>query len=228
MGGADDTKDPMLALVRAEASAVGNVDKDVDHDLVVRAQRGDQAAFSALYRRHHGRVFGMCARLLKNRADVDDAVQQTFLEAWRCLHRFEGKSRFSTWLTRVAIHTSFSLRRRMRRLLLSDDESQALTVVAGGKHDAGPAIAAEGPLAPDEVATRHAHAQALGEVLQQISEKKRIVFVLADLEDLTSPEVAEILEIPENTVRTRLFYARKEVAALLRAHPAFVDVVGAR
>ena len=63
-------------------------------------------------------------------------------------------------------------------------------------------------------------------VLQQLSEKKRVVFVLSDLEELTSPEVAEILAIPEATVRTRLFYARKELAVLLRGHKGFVDVKG--
>ncbi|MFO0005736.1 MAG: sigma factor, partial [bacterium] len=79
----------------------------------------------------------MCARLLggsgrgSHDGDIDDAVQQTFLEAWRCLHRFEGKSRFTTWLTRIAIHTSFSVRRRLRRLLLADDDRRGLTVVDG-------------------------------------------------------------------------------------------------
>jgi RNA polymerase sigma-70 factor (ECF subfamily) len=177
----------------------------------------------------------MCARLLSRKPDVDDAVQQTFLEAWRCLHRFEGKSRFTTWLTRIAIHTCFSFRRRVRRLLLVDDAAlegtPALTVVDGGAGFASAAAGGPGdpraeaaPLAADEVASRRARSKALDEVLQQLSEKKRVVFVLADLEDLTSPEVAEILGIPEATVRTRLFYARKELAALLRTHKGFVDV----
>lgn len=224
----------MLALVPtmkpADVPAAGVV--DADHELVVRSRRGDQAAFAVLFRRHHGRVYGMCARLLSRKADVDDAVQQTFLEAWRCLHRFEGKSRFTTWLTRIAIHTCFSFRRRLRRLLLVDDAalegSPALTVVDGGASGPGDPRADAAPLAADEVASRRARSRALDEVLQQLSEKKRVVFVLADLEDLTSPEVAEILGIPEATVRTRLFYARKELAALLRTHKGFVDVARLR
>ena len=76
------------------------------------------------------------------------------------------------------------------------------------------------------MASRRARSRALDEVLQQLSEKKRVVFVLSDLEELTSPEVAEILGIPEATVRTRLFYARKEFVTLLRAHKGFVDVKG--
>lgn len=248
----DDTNDPMLALVRAPVDVgaalpgqpspsvevqgvpVQAVPVDADHDLVVRARQGDQAAFAQLFTKHHGRVYGMCARLLSRKPDVDDAVQQTFLEAWRCLHRFEGKSRFTTWLTRIAIHTCFGFRRKMRRLLLLDDllpngaggsgaggESRMLSVIDGGVSD--PRVE-QAPLPADEMASRRARSRALDEVLQQLSEKKRVVFVLADLEELTSPEVAEILGIPEATVRTRLFYARKEIATLLRGHKGFVDV----
>ncbi len=238
MAEGDDTKESMLALVKSpeavdarapeRAVDVDHARFDADRDLVLRSQRGDRAAFSLLFQKHHGRVYGMCARLLSRKADVDDAVQQTFMEAWRCLHRFEGKSRFTTWLTRIAIHTCFSFRRKLRRLLLIDDvteERGGLSVVGAADGRGVPDPRHEqAPLPADEVASRRARSKALDEVLQNISEKKRTVFVLADLEDLTSPEVAEILGIPEATVRTRLFYARKEIAELLRAHPGFVDV----
>src|SRR5688572_6482738 len=103
-----------LGLVR---SMGGGEARDEDVELVERAKRGDRVAFATLFKRHHGRIVAMCARLLGDPIDVEDAVQQSFLEAWRCLYRFEGKSRFTTWLTRIAIHTCFSARRRVRRLL---------------------------------------------------------------------------------------------------------------
>jgi RNA polymerase sigma-70 factor (ECF subfamily) len=219
----------VVALVKPLAAVDGVAVVDPDVDLVTRAQRGDQAAFAALFRAHHGRIHAMCARLLggagvhgKSDGDIDDAVQQTFLEAWRCLHRFEGKSRFTTWLTRIAIHTCFSVRRRLRRLFLADDDTRALALVEPVRVDDDRAAAA--PLAPDEVASRQARARALDEVLQQLAPKKRVVFVLADLEELTSPEIAAIVGVPEATVRTRLYYARRELAALLRDHPGFADV----
>src|SRR5687768_15112264 len=81
---------------------------DADAPLVQRAQAGDRKAFAELFTRHHARVRAMCARMLADPSEVDDAVQQAFLEAWRCLPRFEGRSRFTTWITRVAIHTCFS------------------------------------------------------------------------------------------------------------------------
>lgn len=187
-----------------------------DTALVLRAQAGDRAAFGKLFERHHGRVYGMCTRLLANRAEVEDAVQHVFLEAWRCLHRFEGRSRFSTWITRIAIHTCLGFRRRLKRLLFSDDvEPQA------GHDDAQWAAP---PMAPDETAAHVARKQAVEEILQRIGMKKRVVFILADLEGMTAPEISRILDIPDATVRTRLFHARKEFAAHVKTHKGFADL----
>jgi RNA polymerase sigma-70 factor (ECF subfamily) len=217
------TKGPMpLALLTTASSPP--VDVDVDAALVERARRGEQAAFSALFRANHGRVHAMCTRLLgggRGDGDVDDAVQQTFLEAWRCLHRFEGKSRFSTWLTRIAIHTCFSVRRRFRRLLLAQSEEQAVALVDVNVDEDRRAA---GPVPADEQASRRARSRALDDVLRQVAPKKRVVFVLADIEELSSPEIAAILGVPETTVRTRLHYARREIAALLQRHPGFADL----
>jgi RNA polymerase sigma-70 factor (ECF subfamily) len=243
MGDADDTNEAMLQLrlppqaheVSAppapaiEESGPRPVVLDPDHALVVAARDGDRGAFDALVIKHQQRVFAMCSRLLRNPSDVDDAVQQTFLEAWRCLHRFEGKSRFTTWLTRIAINTTFSLRRRVKRWVLVDqlgasERTAALAVIEGGVDPDGNAFA-RGPLAADEVLARRRHNDALQEVLSTLSEKKRVVFVLIELEGLSSPECGEVLGVPEATVRTRLFYARKEVGEAMATHPAFADVM---
>jgi RNA polymerase sigma-70 factor, ECF subfamily len=225
-----------LALVKSPGETkparrvpVGQGGVDEDEDLVRRAQAGDEGAFAALFGAHHGRIFGLCSRLLAGR-DVEDTVQQTFLEAWRCLHRFEGRSRFSTWLVRIAIHTCYSTRRRLRRALLlrrPPQEPQLALVTGGTGHGSGPDDGTDGahhpsaPLRPDEQLGHRVQEDALRQALLALSEKKRVAFVLSDLEGHTSPEVAEILGVPEATVRTRLFYARREVVAALRDHPAF-------
>jgi RNA polymerase sigma-70 factor (ECF subfamily) len=190
---------------------------DEDHALVEAAKAGDQRAFSRLFERHHGRVFAMCTRLLADRAEVEDAVQQTFLEAWRCLHRFEGRSRFTTWLTRIAIHTSLGFRRRVKRLIFSSEvrpEAAVHDIGWGGRENT----------APDQGVHERNRKQALTEILQRLTAKKRVVFVLAELEGMTAPEISEILKIPDATVRTRLFHARKEFAVAARNHPAFAEV----
>lgn len=188
---------------------------DEDEDLVGAARRGDQAAFTKLFERHHGRVFAMCSRLLRGRAEIEDAVQQTFLEAWRSLHRFEGRARFSTWVTRIAIHTCLGFRRRLRRLLLSDTADEQADRASPW---------ASPPMAPDEGAAHYDRRRAVAEVLSRIGAKKRVVFVLAELEGMTAPEMAAILDIPDATVRTRLFHARKEFAREVRRHPGFADL----
>jgi RNA polymerase sigma-70 factor (ECF subfamily) len=200
-----------------EASAARRADApDEDAALVEAARRGDQAAFTRLFERHHGRVYAMCARLLQNPAEVEDAVQQAFLEAWRSLYRFEGRSRFSTWITRIAIHTCLGFRRRLRRLFLLED-------TVPGREDAS-ATWTRAPTTPDEGAAERARKRALDEVLWRLSPRKRVVFVLADLEGMTAPEIARVLDIPDATVRTRLFHARKELARLVRRHPGFADL----
>lgn len=188
-----------------------------DEALVARARAGDRAAFGQLFTRHHGRVTAMCTRLLADRGRVDDAVQQTFLEAWRCLDRFEGRSRFTTWLTRIAIHTCFGLRRRLARLVF----------VGGTAAEPLQEVEAAGR-SPEQQALVRAREVAIREVLASLSEKKRTVFVLADLEGLSSPEVAEVLGVPDATVRTRLFHARRAVAAAVRAHPGLADLLDQR
>ncbi|MCC7072434.1 MAG: RNA polymerase sigma factor [Deltaproteobacteria bacterium] len=201
---------PLAHLVSSRAPAD-------DEALVARARAGDRAAFAQLFTRHHGRVTAMCTRLLADRGRVDDAVQQTFLEAWRCLHRFEGRSRFTTWLTRIAIHTCFGLRRRLARLVF----------VGGAGDEPLPELEAPGRT-PEQMVLARAREAAIREVLASLSEKKRTVFVLADLEGLSSPEVAEVLGVPDATVRTRLFHARRAVAAAVRAHPGLSDLLDQR
>jgi RNA polymerase sigma-70 factor (ECF subfamily) len=203
---------------------------DVDHGLVVEARTGNAAAFARLFERHHGRVYAMCRRLLADKNEVDDAVQQTFLEAWRSLPRFEGRSRFSTWITRIAIHTCLGFRRRLRRLLFAAD-------VFGPSNDEGGGVANDvehggaqqtafgsAPPSPLEGAVHQARKKAVDEILLLLSAKKRVVFVLAELEGMTAPEIAEIVEIPEATVRTRLFHARKEFAQAASRHRGFADL----
>lgn len=205
---------PRLTLARAPIAV------DEDAPLVERARRGDTAAFGELFERHHGRVYAMCCRMLKDAAEVEDAVQHAFLEAWRCLDRFEGRSRFSTWITRIAIHTCLGFRRRVKRLFFSDDVPEPEPMAVGSF--------ARPPPAPDEGAAGLRRQRAVDEVLAKLTGKKRAVFVLAELEGMTAPEIAVILEIPEATVRTRLFHARRDFAALARAHPGFADLFDGR
>jgi RNA polymerase sigma-70 factor (ECF subfamily) len=220
MSNGTKSDDPMRAAIALTPMPATSGTADEDAEVVARAQAGDRQAFGVLFKKHHGRVRAMCVRMLAGSepAEIDDAVQQAFLEAWRCLPRFEGRSRFTTWITRVAIHTCFSTRRKLRRMFVTDINSDRAAIP----------VWSEPGLSPDEVAARKAREVAVNEVLASLGPKKRAVFVLADLEGLTSTEIAEVLEVPDATVRTRLFHARREVAALVRKHKGFVDVMQGR
>ena len=203
-----EAPEPAVAVIASPAT-------DPDAADVARAQAGDGAAFGRLFARHHGRIYAMCRRLLRDHAEVEDAVQHAFLEAWRCLPRFEGRSKFTTWLTRIAIHTCLGFRRRVKRLLFSADPVDQTSA---------PPVWAQPPMSPDDDAAHQARRRATDEVLLQLSDKKRVVFVLAEFDGMTAPEIAEIVGAPEATVRTRLFHARRDFAKRVRQHPGFADL----
>jgi RNA polymerase sigma-70 factor (ECF subfamily) len=176
-------------------------------DLVERAQRGDAAAFAELFRQHRGAVGRIAFRMLGPGADLEDAVQDVFVHVFRSLPDFRGQSKFSTWLHRVTVNVVLMIRRRARSrpTLVAEDRVSRET-------------SDEGAL-PDEALARARRLEAFRGLLERLSEKKRTVFVLHELEGMGPAEIAQVVDCPVLTVRTRLFYARRELAELLRADP---------
>jgi len=180
-------------------------------DVVQRAREGDAAAFSELYAQHHRQVARQL-NFLVPRADLEDVLQDVFVEVFRSIRRFQGKSAFTTWLYRVTVHVAMKSRRKHTR--------SRLDVVAEV-----PDRADEGP-SPAEVtlsAERQARVEAL---LERLSPKKRTVLVLHDLQGLDAQRIAELLATNVLTVRTRLFYARRELEVLARVDPALAEYFG--
>ena len=180
-------------------------------DVVARAKAGDVAAFRELYAQHHRQVSRQLAFLVP-RADLEDVLQDVFIEVYRSIRRFQGKSAFTTWLYRVTVHVAMKSRRKQTR--------SRLDVV-----DELPERTDERPL-PDAVslsAERQARVEAL---LEKLSPKKRAVLVMHDLQGVEAQRIAEILDTNVLTVRTRLFYARRELEALAKGDPALADFFG--
>lgn len=182
--------------------------------LVRRAQEGDAAAFRELFAVHKDRVASIVFRFLGQSADVDDVVQEVFLHVHRSLPRFRGESRFTTWLYRLTANvTKMHLRRRASRPRVVDVEVPDLP-----RH-------AEPPEGPDDALARQLRVRALYRLLERLSEKKRMVLVLHDLEGLPASEIAEVVEAPIMTVRTRLFYARRDLYAMFEEEPTLASLV---
>ncbi|MBL4818907.1 MAG: RNA polymerase sigma factor [Deltaproteobacteria bacterium] len=186
-----------------------------------QALAGDTHAFSLLYKRYYQQVYAFCIRMLHGQADPEDTTQQVFLEAWRSLHRFEKRSLFSTWVTRITIHTCLSLLRRNNRLKLHIDISPE----SAEKETEFVWIEPNQPL--DEQLARKDRKKAIYEIIKTLTPKKKTVFILSDMQGMTAPEIARILKIPDATVRTRLFHARREFQDAINRNMHYKELLSA-
>jgi RNA polymerase sigma-70 factor (ECF subfamily) len=187
---------------------------DASATWVAQAQRGDRTAFRDLFRRHRGDVARLVFRMIGPRAEVDDLVQEVFVQVHRSLKDFRGDARFSTWLHRVTVNVVLMHRRAEKsRPVLTEEAPE------------GAASLDDVRLGPDADADRRRRVDAFLQLVAEIGDKKRAVFVLHDLEGVSPADIAQIVDAPVLTVRTRLFYARREIEEKMRAHPLLARVL---
>jgi RNA polymerase sigma-70 factor (ECF subfamily) len=161
-----------------------------------------------LYRRHRRDVARLVHRMLGPRHDIEDVIQEVFVQVFRSLGSFRGGSAFTTWLHRVTVNVVLMHRRAARSRPVFAEELPADIV-------ADPI-----GLAPDDDFERIARVEAFRRLIDRLSPKKAEVFVLHDLEGESAHAIAKIVGCPVLTVRTRLFYARREIAAMWSSEPA--------
>lgn len=189
-----------------QGSGDGAVVDEVGRALVERWRQGDETAFSDLFRTYRALVHGVLHHLLAGDPELEDVVQAAFLEVFRSLDRFEGRSRLSSWIARVALHVGYHhLRRKKSRP----------PAYAGDIDDQLPDLSAD----PHGTAERRELIERVRLLLAKLPEKKRTVLLLNDLQGVPQEEIAEICGTNVATVRTRLFYARKELWALAAQDP---------
>ncbi len=197
------------------------IDRKEEESWIDLAITGNPKAFSNLYRRYYNQVYAFCVRMLHGQGDPEDTTQQVFLEAWRSLHRFEKRSLFSTWITRIAIHTCLSLLRRTGKIRVHQEDSSE------SPDKATEYVWIQPESSPDEQFNTKAQRHAIGQILKTLTDKKKIVFILSDLQGMTAPEIAEILKIPDATVRTRLFHARREFLDAVNQNSHYKELLSA-
>lgn len=196
----------------ADAGSVTGVMPRQQDELVEKARRGEAAAFTALFRKHRSAVAAIAYRMLGPGADLEDVVQDVFLQVHRSLPDFRGQAKFTTWLHRVAVNVVLMQRRRAR-------SRPTYTHEEAGRHES------DDGLLPDQDVSRRRRLAAFRGLLDKLSDKKRTVFVLHELEGMPPAEIAKIVECPVLTVRTRLFYARRELTQLMQAEPSLAAVI---
>jgi RNA polymerase sigma-70 factor (ECF subfamily) len=195
-----------LAQPRASLYAVPDTD-----EVVARCQRGDASAFRQLFAGHRQEVARLVFRMTGPRADLEDILQEVFLQVHRSLKDFRGQSKFTTWLHRVTINVVLMHKRAAR--------SRPQLV-----HPQADDVQADSRLAPDEDAARLERMRAFRRLIDKLADKKRTVFVLHELEGLSPAEISKIVEAPVLTVRTRLFYARRELCEMLKDEPSLAGL----
>ena len=175
--------------------------------LIERCKAGDGLAFREVFRSHRADVARLVQRMTGRPSDLEDLVQEVFLQVYRSIKDFRGQSRFSTWLYRVTVNVVLMQRRAARsRPVLNEAPEDG--------------FGADLRELPDDQVARARRVAAFYRLLDRLSDKKRAVFVLHELEGLSPGEIAKVVSAPVLTVRTRLFYARRELLALLREEPS--------
>jgi RNA polymerase sigma-70 factor (ECF subfamily) len=180
--------------------------------LIARAAAGDSDAFRELYDRHRADVARLVYRMVGGRSEFEDVIQEVFVQVYRSLKDFRGQSKLSTWMHRVTVNVVLMHRRAARSRPVFADEPP------------GDGLLRSESAAPDEDVERRERMRAFGRLLDRLADKKRIVFVLHELEGVPPNEIAEIVGAPVLTVRTRLFYARRELEAMLAEEPSLAGM----
>ncbi len=183
---------------------------DPDAELVERARDGDTRAFDELVEKYTPKLYGLVYHMTSNREDTNDILQEVFAKAYRALKRFRGKSAFYTWIYSIATNMTlnFLKKRNRRRTMSLDDVDLAI------EHDRD-FIEATSKSDPVREANISELQQKLNEAMQKLSVDHRTVVTMFDIQAMPHAEIAKILGISEGTVRSRLFYAHRQLQAWL-------------
>jgi RNA polymerase sigma-70 factor, ECF subfamily len=192
------------APVQAASAAVD------ERQIVRRAQKGDKAAFEFLVERHQHRVFAVARGIVKRQEDAEDVAQQVFVKAYFSLKRFDQRAAFSTWLYKITVNECWDLlrKRKARPLVYESDfnDEQSTQFSATERKSAG------GPDTSERLAMR----QRLDNMLDQLEPRDRSMLVLKEVEGFSVEEIAELLGLNANTVKVRLFRARRKIVKYAR------------
>ena len=173
-----------------------------DETLVAQIAQRDKHALQLLYSRHHVRIYRFALRFLNDEAAAEDTVSEVFIDVWPQAERFEGRSQVTTWLLAIARNKALSLLRRRSSEELDDEVAEFIEDPSDN---------------PEAAMLKSQRASVLQDCLTQLSPAHREIVDLVYYHEKSVEEVAEIISVPANTVKTRMFYARKRIGELMAA-----------
>lgn len=186
-------------------------DRAIDQQLVERVQRGDKRAYELLVAKYQRKIHRLLSRLVRDAAEIEDITQEAFIKAYRALPQFRGESAFYTWLYRIAINTAKNHLVAQGRRVPTTTENNA--------EEAETFDAAE-PLrdisTPESLLMSKQVAQTVNSAMLELPEELRTAITLREMEGLSYDEIAELMNCPIGTVRSRIFRAREAIAERLR------------
>jgi len=182
------------------------IEIDDEAAIVAQARQGDAKAFSELLRRYEGKIFRLALHITQNREDAEDVLQEAFLKAYEHLDQFQGQSKFYTWIVRIAVNQALmKLRKRKSDRSVSLDET-----IDTGEDTVAREIAAWDEN-PEQQYSREEINQILGSAIDDLAPIYRAVFVLRDVDELSTEETAEALDLSVPAVKSRLLRARLQL-----------------
>lgn len=186
-------------------------EREIDQLLVERVQRGDKKAFELLVSKYQRKLMRLVLRLVRDQAEAEDVVQESFIKAYRALANFRGDSAFYTWLYRIGINTAknylVSQGRRAPTSTDADIEEAETFIDADGLRDIN---------TPESLLASKQIAETVNAAMMSLSEELRNAITLREIEGLSYDEIAEVMLCPIGTVRSRIFRAREAIAEKLR------------
>lgn len=193
------------AIEQSATPALKLAEALTDEQIVERVRAGEQHLFEILMRRHNPQVYRAARSIVHDDGEAEDVMQDAYVRAYEHLREFEGRSRFSTWVTRIAVHEALARARRSKRYDTFD---------AG---EEGPSMPASAVATPEQQTSDSEMRRLLEQAVSALPEEFRSVFVLRAVHGMNGAEVADCLGLEEATVKTRLFRARGRLRDLLEA-----------
>ena len=180
-------------------------EREIDQALVERVQRGDKTAFDLLVQKYQHRVIKVISRYVRDQSEVYDVAQEAFIKAYRALPRFRGDSAFYTWMYRIAINTAknylVSQGRRMPNVDIDAQEAEQFEGASGLREQA----------TPEQLLMRDQVESTVYSAIEQLPDDLRTAITLRELEGLSYEEIADAMDCPVGTVRSRIFRAREAI-----------------
>jgi len=200
-----------IVIIKTKCQGGRLSDKDIDQQLVIRAQQGEKKAFELLVVKYQRKLLRLISRLVRDPAEAEDVAQEAFIKAYRALPQFRGDSAFYTWLYRIGVNTAknylVSQGRRPPSSTEKDNEEAETFEDADALRDIN---------TPESMLLSKEIANTVNTAMAKLPEELRTAISLREIEGLSYDEISEVMNCPIGTVRSRIFRAREAIAAELR------------